>query len=337
MKIKADNMKQIGKHTGKLGGILLCMLCMAFRPAQAQYTENDIFNYIDRYHTLAMEKMRNCGIPASITLAQGILESAAGTSDLAVNANNHFGIKCHSDWKGETYYKSDDAADECFRKYPKAEDSYNDHSNFLKAKRYEKLFALSQTDYKGWAEGLKECGYATSPTYPERLTSIIEKYRLARFDTLALTGDRDSAQPMPVIRIDTIITPGMPKQVSYPYTKRPVYAHNGTYFVIAQKDETYLDIAISVQQPLFRIRKYNDLLSRNYEPKEGEWVYIEKKAKYSNDYKQHTVTSDSETLRDICQRYGCRMSSIMTMNQLERNASLFKGQIIVLQSNNKKR
>jgi hypothetical protein len=305
----------------------------------AQYTENDIYNYVDRYHGLAMEKMRTCGIPASITLAQGILESAAGTSDLAINANNHFGIKCHSSWTGETYYKNDDAINECFRKYPKPEDSYNDHSNFLKSKRYESLFNLPPTDYAGWAEGLKACGYATNPKYPERLTTLIEKYRLARFDTLTLANlpaAKDSIRNMPEITADTDAAPGMPVRVSYPYTKRAVYAHNGSYFVIAKKGESYLDIAISVQQPLFRIRKYNDLLSRGYEPKEGEWVYIEKKAKYSADHAQHTVSSDLETLREICQRYGCRMSSIMTLNQLERNSQLKKGQIIVLQSKKNK-
>ena len=306
---------------------------------RAQYTENDIYNYIDRYHGLAMEKMRSCGIPASITLAQGILESAAGTSDLAVNANNHFGIKCHANWTGETYFKTDDALNECFRKYPQPEDSYNDHSNFLKSKRYESLFSLSPTDYAGWADGLKACGYATNPKYPERLTTLIEKYRLARFDTLVLHGEtatNDSNRQMPVITADSIVKPGMPVRVSYPYAKRTVYAHNGSYFVIAQKGETYLDIAISVQQPLFRIRKYNDLLSRKYEPQEGEWVYIEKKAKYSADYPQHVVTSDTETLREICQKYGCKMSSIMTLNQLERKPQLKKGQIIVLQSNKTK-
>ena len=319
--------------------VFFYLICNLLR---AQYTENDIYNYIDRYHGLAMEKMRTCGIPASITLAQGILESAAGTSDLAINANNHFGIKCHANWTGETYFKTDDALNECFRKYPQPEDSYNDHSNFLKSKRYESLFNLSPTDYVGWAEGLKACGYATNPKYPERLTTLIEKYRLTRYDSLALTLTDTSNQigrttPTPEILQDSNVIPGMPVRVSYPYSKRTVYSHNGSYFVIAQKGETYLDIAISVQQPLFRIRKYNDLLNRKYEPKEGEWVYIEKKADYSADYKQHTVTSDTETLREICQKYGCRMNSIMTLNQLERKSQLKKGQIIVLQSNKTKK
>jgi len=329
------------KHIGmrEITCTLIGLFCLIFCTASAQYTENDIYNYIEQYRGLAIEKMQTHGIPASITLAQGILESAAGTSELAVKANNHFGIKCHSSWNGATYYKDDETSNECFRKYEKAEDSYRDHSEFLKARRYQPLFALPSTDYKGWAEGLKECGYATNPKYPERLTGLIEKYRLSRYDTLALNGTvtgRDSFQIEPEIVTDSLKHPGMPVQVSYPYAKRVVYAHNGSYFVIAGKNDTYLDIAISVQQPLYRIRKYNDLLVRNYEPKEGEWVYIEKKAKYSNDYPQHTVISDTETLRSICQKYGCRMSSIMTINQLERNALLKKGQIIVLQSNKRK-
>ena len=321
-------------------GLLIGCVGILCGTLQAQYTENDIYNYIDRYNALAMEKMRMYGIPASITLAQGILESAAGTSDLAVNANNHFGIKCHANWTGETYFKDDDEKNECFRKYDKPEDSFNDHTDFLKARRYERLFKLQPTDYQGWAEGLKECGYATNPKYPERLTNLIEKYHLSFYDTLAQTEEpvfSDSIQQAAHIHHDIPNNMWKPVPVDYPYTQRTVYANNGSYFVIAKQGETYLDIAIAVQQPLFRIRKYNDILTRSYEPKEGEWVYIEPKAKYSASYMQHTVRSEKETLRDICQRYGCRMSSIMTINQLERNAQLTKGQIIILQSNKHKK
>ncbi|MBO4281779.1 MAG: glucosaminidase domain-containing protein [Bacteroidales bacterium] len=305
------------------------MLWLCISSLHAQYTENDIYIYIEKYHSLAEQKMQTHGIPASITLAQGILESAAGTSDLAVKANNHFGIKCHSQWQGERYYKTDDAENECFRKYKSVEESYNDHSDFLKAKRYERLFSLPPADYKGWAEGLKACGYATNPKYPERLITLIEKYRLDTFDH---SGGTYTSPVAPVFVLDTSRS-GMPKAVSYPYTKRTVYANNGSYFVVAQKGDSYLNIAIDVQQPLFRIRKYNDLLTNRYEPVEGEWVYIEKKPKFSADYREHVVVSDTETLRDICQRYGCKMSSIMTINQLERNTLLKKGQVILLQRN----
>ena len=326
----------------KSTGILIILIITALNSIYAQYTESDIYNYIERYSTLAVEKMQTHGIPASITLAQGILESGAGTSNLAVKANNHFGIKCHSNWTGETYYQNDDAENECFRKYEKPEKSYEDHSEFLKARRYERLFSLGKTDYKAWAQGLKDCGYATNPKYPERLITLIEKYRLGRFDTLAMNGKpavcHDTTMRIaPAITMNTLSQRNVLTPVSYPYTQRTVYANNGSFFVIAKKGDTYLNIAMDVQQPLFRIRKYNDLIVRNYEPQVGEWVYIEKKAKYSADYPQYVVRTSSESLRDICQKFGCRMSSIMTINQLERNTLLNRGQIILLQSNTHKK
>lgn len=326
----------------KRAGLLIGLIALMSASACAQYTESDIYNYIEHYANLAIEKMQHHGIPASITLAQGILESGAGTSNLAVKANNHFGIKCHSNWKGKTYYQNDDAENECFRKYDKAEESYEDHSEFLRAKRYARLFNLEKTDYKAWANGLKACGYATNPKYAERLITLIEKYQLNRFDTLAQNpmaslDPKPSGGFSPNFAPDTLKGRSVLTPVDYPYTRRTVYANNGSYFVIAKKGDTYLDIAMDVQQPLFRIRKYNDLIVRNYKPEAGEWVYIEKKAKYSADYSQYVVHSSSESLRSICQRYGCRMSSIMTINQLERNTLLNKGQIILLQSNTHKK
>ncbi len=140
--------------------------------------------YVDIYKDIAVAEMQNYGIPASITLAQGILESNCGGSELAVNANNHFGIKCQKEWTGKTYLKDDDKEDECFRKYKTVEDSYRDHSEFLKTRPwYAALFTLDITDYKGWAYGLKQAGYATNPKYSELLIKIIEDNKLYRFDT----------------------------------------------------------------------------------------------------------------------------------------------------------
>ena len=139
--------------------------------------------YIEKWQEVAIEKMKVHKIPASITLAQGILESGSGNSSLARLANNHFGIKCHSSWKGETYYQDDDAKDECFRKYRKVIESYKDHADFLTGRnRYAFLFDLKTTDYKGWAKGLKKAGYATNPKYPELLIGIIERSELHQFD-----------------------------------------------------------------------------------------------------------------------------------------------------------
>lgn len=139
-------------------------------------------DYIERFKTIAVQEMNKYGIPASITLAQGLLESGNGNSSLAVQANNHFGIKCNVDWKGRTIYKDDDAIGECFRVYNSPEESYRDHSEFLLRKRYAGLFQLDRNDYKGWAYGLKQAGYATNPRYPELLISLIDRYDLQQYD-----------------------------------------------------------------------------------------------------------------------------------------------------------
>jgi len=139
-------------------------------------------DYIDRFKNIAVEEMNKNGIPASITLAQGLLESGNGNSTLAREANNHFGIKCNIDWKGKTILQDDDAKGECFRVYNNPEESYKDHSEFLKRKRYAPLFQLDKNDYKGWAYGLKQAGYATNPKYPELLIELIERYSLAQYD-----------------------------------------------------------------------------------------------------------------------------------------------------------
>lgn len=150
--------------------------------AVANYKAQAPLEYVERFKAIAIEEMNKYGIPASITLAQGLFESGAGNSDLAKYANNHFGIKCTSDWKGKSYYKDDDNVNDCFRVYDNPEDSFRDHSAFLKRKNYAKLFQLDKNDYQGWANGLKAAGYATNPKYPTQLISIIERYNLAQYD-----------------------------------------------------------------------------------------------------------------------------------------------------------
>lgn len=148
----------------------------------AQSVNQTTLQYIETYRQIALEQEKEYAVPAAITLAQGILESASGTSTLAKEANNHFGIKCHGDWTGETFFKDDDKKNECFRSYPSVEQSFEDHSRFLKKKRYADLFKLDITDYKGWAKGLKQAGYATNPDYPQLLINIIELYGLDKLD-----------------------------------------------------------------------------------------------------------------------------------------------------------
>jgi hypothetical protein len=150
--------------------------------ATADYKPLTSLQYIDRYKTIAVQEMNLYGIPASITLAQGLFESGSGNAELARIANNHFGIKCSSDWKGKSYYKDDDNKNDCFRVYDKPEDSFRDHSNFLKKKNYARLFELDKNDYRGWATGLKQAGYATNPKYAALLVGVIEKYNLEQYD-----------------------------------------------------------------------------------------------------------------------------------------------------------
>lgn len=146
------------------------------------YTHITSLEYIDRYKDIAVKEMNLYGIPASITLAQGLFESGSGNGELARVANNHFGIKCSADWKGKSYFKDDDNKNDCFRVYDKPEDSFRDHSNFLKKKNYARLFELDKNDYRGWAVGLKQCGYATNPKYADLLIGVIQKYNLDQYD-----------------------------------------------------------------------------------------------------------------------------------------------------------
>ena len=297
---------------------------------KAQYTSKDINLYIETYSDLAIKKMKDYGIPASITLAQGILESAAGTSDLARNANNHFGIKCHSDWSGKTYYKDDDKKDECFRSYNSVEESYNDHSSFLKKSRYASLFTLEITDYKAWAKELKKCGYATDPNYPDRLIYLIETYSLNQFDKADYKKGAITQKPSKADQVLSLQDRKFSK-VDYPYTERAVYLNNNVYFIIAKKGETFYDIAIDVQLTVGQLRKYNDVPNRNYEPQEGEIIYISKKAGNSSTVKEHVVRAN-ETLRDIAQRYGIKEKSLRKRNNLPKGIQPSQGSVIKLKN-----
>ena len=175
---------------------LLSTFCFLPFTLFAQYTEADIYNYVETYKEIAIQKMVEYKIPASITLAQGIFESACGTSRLATQGNNHFGIKCHKEWQGDTIKHDDDELQECFRKYQKAEESYNDHSQFLISRpRYSKLFTLNIMDYEAWAKELKAAGYATNPNYADRLISLIERFDLARQDTICMQLFGDKIKP----------------------------------------------------------------------------------------------------------------------------------------------
>lgn len=246
-------------------------------------------DYINRYSQIAVEKMREHRIPASITLAQGILESGAGQSELAKKSNNHFGIKCHNDWTGERVYHDDDEKQECFRKYSKPELSYEDHSQFLKKKRYESLFELNVTDYKGWAKGLKACGYATAKDYAERLIDLIETYDLQQYDQIALgklptdvitPGDKTDKK-------DKVIEPIVNNEVKYlKNSSMGTIPVCDTHFVrkdgkrdavVAQRGDSYESVADEFGLRKWQIRRYNKIKrGDNARPNEGDLIYISK-------------------------------------------------------------
>lgn len=281
--------------------------------------------YIEQYRHIAIEQQRLHGIPASITMAQAILESAAGKSELATKANNHFGIKCTSDWPGKSYHYDDNKANECFRHYATVADSYEDHSLFLLRKRYESLFALSVGDYKGWAQGLKDCGYATDPKYPEKLIRIIELYELNRltFDQSLVRSDAvnsktihldDDSTDVHFIEQDSLShSPMLVMEDLQLYHNHLSGYRNGVRFVVAGPNETYASLALFLNMYERTLRKYNDALDTR-ELKQGDIVYIyPKKNRAEKRYPTHYFKGN-ETAWDIAQKYGIKLKSLYKLN-----------------------
>jgi LysM repeat protein len=284
---------------------LLPILFLCLQHVDGQSTDASYEAYIRKYAPVAIRNMKEFKIPASITLAQGLLESGAGNSDLAKNANNHFGIKCHKEWTGETYLKDDDAQNECFRKYKNPEESFQDHALFLTTRqRYAALFKLDITDYKGWAKGLKEAGYATNPTYTEKLIGIIEKYELYQYDTAKKLRWWER-----LFRKGKPATPD--PQVSVKTASGTVHKVNGAEYLIANTGETLQSLADSLVVNVWTLRKYNDL-SKDQEIRPGDRVFIQSKRK-KGAVETHTVLP-GETLHAISQLYGIRLKSLIRLN-----------------------
>jgi hypothetical protein len=305
----------------------------------AQNTSTD--EYIKKYKYVAIKEMHLYQIPASITLAQGILESGSGNSMLAKEANNHFGIKCHSDWKGKTIYKDDDAKNECFRVYTTAEQSYRDHSIFLSTKkRYEFLFDYSITNYKSWAKGLKKAGYATNPKYPDLLINLIEKYNLNQYDRVSEkeldkmlkkdnviindTIDYGNPDTTPLTGIDTIKNPG-DSELEVP--KREIKYNNRIKYIIARKGDHINLLAQELDMFEWEFYRYNEI-PKGSDVKPGMIVYLQPKRRRAN-IKSHTV-KQGESVWDISQQYGVKMKWIYKRNRLPVGASISPGQEIIL-------
>ena len=271
--------------------------------------------YILTYYPIAVEQMHRHKIPASITLAQGLLESGAGKSTLTQKSNNHFGIKAHSNWTGRTTTHMDNGRICEFRVYNSARDSYEDHSQFLMRPRYAALFELSSTDYKGWARGLKKAGYAEDPAYPQKLINLIERYRLYEYDTYTKKD------------VSPLLSGGTDGGFS---GNRPIFMSSGLLYVVANTGDTFKSLSKEFGISRSKLIKYNDLY-KDYNIKAGDIIYLEKKrSKASKEYRFHT-TGNGESLYSISQKYGVRLKNVYKMNpEYESYATLKVGDVVRL-------
>ena len=261
---------------------------------QAQSRSKQYEEYIKKYRDIAVEEMERYHIPASITLAQGLLESGAGQGTLARKSNNHFGIKCGGDWRGKSVKHDDDARDECFRVYKNAADSYRDHSKFLAGRpRYASLFKLDMTDYKGWAHGLKKAGYATNPRYAYQLIDIIERYDLYKYDKKG----------------------GLKWMKENPNPHQP-YLANGLVYVIGRSGDTWKSLSKEFDISKRKLRKYNDLY-KDYVIQDGDILYLEKKNRKAQKGNIVHVLRHGESMYSISQKYGIRLKRLYKMNNMK--------------------
>ena len=316
----------------------------------AQATNEYYLAYIQKYYKQAQTEQKKYGIPASITLAQGLLESAAGRSELATQANNHFGVKCAGGWTGETYLKDDDKKDDCFRKYKHVSQSYEDHSQFLLRDRYKPLFALETTDYKGWAHTLKQCGYATDPGYAGKLIKIIEDYNLTQYDvaqqgkektadkstestakksnmqpaaqkskTKTTTNDADAIadldEPEDVVAVAFKTKKGKKNMSAVDLVlEHKVYRNNGSKYVVAREGDTFASLAYEYNIYEKTLRRYNDIVNPRYELAAGDKVYLyPKRSRAARKYATYRVKRD-ENIWQIAQDKGVKLKSIYRLN-----------------------
>ena len=295
--------------------------------AQGVITKSE---YIEKYHKLAVNEMNRVGIPASITLAQGLLESGNGNSVLARKSNNHFGIKCHIDWSGEKVYHDDDHTGECFRSYKSVYESYIDHSDFLTAKtRYASLFDLDPTDYKGWAKGLKKAGYATDPQYAHHLIRIIEENDLHRFDLggTFVKEYKDTDKPESKRLANDNFTVNA-------FPSHQVELNNGVKYVTVQQGDSFEDISKEFGLKSWELFTYNDL-PENARAQDYKHIYLQsKRNKAHRKHPSHRV-KPGETLHYISQKYGVKMSRLYRYNQMKKGEKVSEGQLIQLRKKKK--
>lgn len=344
--------------------LLILTSCGASRrasktPAAPGATASYAVDYLNRFSALAVSEMKRTGIPASITLAQGMVESDYGRSTLARKGNNHFGIKCHSDWKGGKIYHDDNRRGECFRAYRSAEESYRDHSDFLvNGSRYRDLFRLPGDDYKAWAHGLKKAGYATDPRYPSKLIAKIEEYDLHRYDRieglaspLPRQASRSQAVPMPSAGSGTADRPatvasgnssatGSVAQLEAPaggepeaeepikvisLTNNRIKENNNVEYIIVEEGETFESIAEDFNLLSWEINRYNDLAPGS-DAAPGQVVYLQPKRNRAAGENSIHVAQVGDTMRSISQKYAVKLTALYKMNLMDEGAECVPGQ-----------
>ncbi|HEU0065539.1 MAG TPA: glucosaminidase domain-containing protein [Flavisolibacter sp.] len=319
----------------KLKLFVILLLSVAGNHLFAQNSEI-VRKYIDSYKDIAIAEMQRTGVPASITLAQGILETEAGTSDLVRASNNHFGIKCKGDWTGETVFHDDDAKGECFRKYNDPADSYKDHSDFLRTRpNYTSLFQIDPTDYEAWARGLKKAGYATNPKYAQILIKYINDYHLQDYTLIALNRKQPS-DDIVLTKNTTTASSNADLEIK-PVAKR-IHAEypsgqfkiNETNVVFVEKGTAFLKVASDYQVSLSRLFEFNDMNSTDI-ASDDQLVFLQRKRKTgSNDLH---IVQEGETLYDIAQAEGIRMESLLNFNFLKPGMNPMAGEKLYLKVN----
>lgn len=295
---------------------IVIILVVLFQNATAQNA--NVIKYIDTYKDLAISEMKRTGIPASITIAQGILETESGNSELVLKSNNHFGIKCKSTWTGETVYHNDDERGECFRKYNTAEESYRDHSNFLRnSERYAALFNLDADDYKGWAHGLKKAGYATNPRYPQILINSIEKYNLHQYTLLGKSQESlfDKGEVKAGDETEQTIT--MNPQASNENGATTVLkrsAYKSIEAVHIPAGTSLLAVASQFRISLRKLLEYNDLKQDGLVSK-SQWLFLDKKLKEGD--QDQVAAKAGQSLHDVAQENAVQLESLLKYNDLK--------------------
>ena len=309
----------------KLSNVLLLLLLLITLSTTAQKITPA--EYIQQYAATAYTEMLRSGVPATITLAQGILESESGNSPLALKSNNHFGIKCKTTWAGEKVYHTDDAVGECFRKYNTVQESYVDHSDFLKNNvRYAALFSLDKNDYKSWAHGLKKAGYATNPIYAQKLINLIEKYNLLAYNTTNDKTDTEAAAPPVKFENNLLIQP-----TEVVYDPKKILYINETKAIQVAAGSSWLQVATANNIALSRLLDFNDMPNNTPDYiANTTLIFLQRKRKQAP-IATYTITSTAETPHTIAQQQGIRLDALCNYNKISATQSLTAGQVIYLQ------